>query len=106
MVKVEVEVLLYLRVCKSFAAVRVKGGSIQSGPPREGGLANIPINKGSLTLKIVQFFCCCCISLKKNKNSNNKAKRSKNIKHSKFAATFHVSCIFLLHYLKGIASHE
>ena len=36
MVKVEVEVLLYLRVCKSFAAVRVKGGSIQSGPPRGG----------------------------------------------------------------------
>ena len=45
MVKVEVEVLLYLRVCKSFAAVRVKDGSIQSGPPREGELASISINK-------------------------------------------------------------
>ena len=59
MVKVEVEVLLYLRVCKSFAAVRVKDGSIQSGPPREGELASIPINKGSLTLNIVHFLCCC-----------------------------------------------
>ena len=69
MVKVEVEVLLYLRVCKSFAAVRVKDGSIQSGPPREGGLANIPINKGSLTLRIVQFFCCCCNLKKKQKKT-------------------------------------